>query len=138
MSLAEASAEFMNKWQIICPLSLMLSIGLVFGMITIRSQHREFINVAARSIGSDLIASSRSSHLVYFGSALQTSLSELKSTRAQVADVLFGDEMPPAGDGMAACRLVLTNDAGKGLIIRLRVADKAGSFQVLGCRTFSE
>ena len=128
----------MNKWQIICPVVAMLIVGLVFGIVAVRGQHRGFISVASRSIGGDLIASTNSSHLVRIGPDLQAHLSELLSARTHVADVLLGDEPSPFGDGAACSRLVLTNDAGRGLLIRLRPAEESGMFHVLGFRTVSE
>jgi hypothetical protein len=127
-----------NKWQIICPVVALLIVGLVFGVIAIRGQHRGFIGVASRSIGGDLIASTNSSHLVRIGPDLQAHLSELLSARTHVADVLLGDEPLPFGDGTACSRLVLTNEAGRGLLIRLRPAEQSGMFHVLGFRTVSE
>ena len=61
----------MNKWQIICPVVAMLIAGLVVGVIALRGQHRGFINVASRAIGSDLIASTNSPHLVRVGPGLR-------------------------------------------------------------------
>jgi hypothetical protein len=127
-----------NKWQIICPVVALLIVGLVFGVIAIRGQHRGFISVASRSIGGDLITATNSSHLVRIGPDLQARLSELLSARAHVADVLMGDEPSPFGDGTACSRLFLTNDAGRGLLIRLRPAEQSGMFHVLGFRTVSE
>jgi hypothetical protein len=128
----------MNKWQIICPMVALLVVGLAFGFIALRGQHRGFISVASRSIGDDLIASTNSSHLVRIGPDLKTRLSELLSVRTHIADVLLGDEPAPIGDGTACSRLVLTNDAGRGLLIRLRQAEESGMFHVLGFRSISE
>jgi hypothetical protein len=127
-----------NKWQIICPVVALLIVGLVFGVIAIRGQHRGFISVASRSTGGDLIASTNSSHLVRIGPDLQARLAELLSSRTHIADVLLGDEPSPYGDGAASIRLILTNEAGKGLLIRLRSAEESGMFHVLGFRTVSE
>ena len=57
----------MNKWQIICPAVAVLVAGMVFGIVAVRGQHRGFITVASRSIGSDLIRATNSSHLVRIG-----------------------------------------------------------------------
>src|SRR4051812_24955130 len=127
----------MNKWQIICPVAAMLIAALVFGIIAVRGQHRGFISVASRSIGGDLIASTNSSHLVRIGPDLQAYLAELLSARTHIAAVLLGDEPSPIGDGTACSRLVLTNDAGRGLLIRLRPAEESGMFHVLGFKTVS-
>ena len=125
----------MNKWQIICPAVAMLVVGLVFGIIAVRGQHRGFISVASRSIGGDLITGTNSSRLVRIGPDLHACLSALLAARAQVANVRLGDDPSPIGDGTACSRLVLTNDLGQGLLIRLRPADQSGKFQVLGFRS---
>ena len=124
----------MNKWQIICPLVVIAVAGLTFGVIHERGEHRSFISVASHSIGSDLIVATNSSHLVHIGPDLHTRLSELLGTRAQVSTVLLGDDPSPIGDGSACSRVVLTNDVGQGLLIRLRQADQPGIFYVLGFR----
>jgi hypothetical protein len=116
----------------------MLVVGLAFGIVVVKGQRRGFISVASRSIGEDLITSTNSSHVVRIGPGLQAALSELLSAPAHVADVLMGDEPSPIGDGKACSRLVLTNDIGKGLLIRLRPAEQSGMFHVLGFRTVSE
>ncbi len=128
----------MSKWQIICPVVAILIAGLGSGITAVRGQHRGFISVASRSIGGDLIATTNSPHLVRIGPGLQARLSELLSVRTHVAEVLLGDEPSPFGDGTACSRLVLTNDAGRGLLIRLRPAEQSGMFHVLGFRAVSE
>jgi hypothetical protein len=128
----------MKKWQITCLISAILIAGLAFEILTIRRQHRQFVNDSLRSIGSDLITSAYSPRLLRVSPDLHARLSELRSARTRVGDVLFGDEMTPTGQGTAWCRLLLTNDAGKGLLLRLDLADKSGRFRVLGYRLISE
>src|SRR5687767_8743803 len=110
----------MNKWQIICPLVAMAIAAVVFATIFGRRQHRSFIVVASHSIGSDLIASTNSSHLVRLGPDLTARLGDLLSSTTHVAGVHLGDLPAPFGDGRACSRIVLTNQAGRGLAIRLR------------------
>lgn len=129
--------EPMNKWQIICPVVAMLLFSLVLAFIALRGQHRGYVRVATRSIGSELIASTNSTHLVHIGSDLQARLAELLSVRTTVASVMQGDEPAPFGDGTASSRLVLSNEVGRVLMIRLRSAE-SGKFHVLGFRTVSE
>jgi hypothetical protein len=125
----------MNKWQIICPVVALLIAMLTIGIIHERGEHRGFIRVASHSIGDGLIAATNSSHLVRVSPELQARLSELLAARTHLACVLLGDEPPPMGDGSACSRVVFTNDAGQGLLIRLRQADQPGLFQVLGFRS---
>ncbi len=127
----------MNKWQIICPVAALLVAGIVFGTIAVKGQHRGFISVASRSIGGDLIARTNSSHLTRIGPELQAHLSELLGAPTQVADVRLGDDASPIRDGTASSRLVLTNELGKGLLIRLRASRQASMFEVVGFRSVS-
>ena len=128
----------MNKWQIICPLVGILIAMLAFGMIHERGEHRSFIRIASHTIGSDLIAETNSSHLVRIAPDLQTHLSELLGTRTHIADVLLGDELSPIGGGSACSRVVLTNDIGQGLLIRLQQSNQPGMFHVLSFRRVSQ
>ena len=128
----------MNKWQIICPLVAMLLALLVFGVIQGSKEHRYFIRGATASIGNDLITDTNSSALVPrprddgISIHLQKRLSDLHSSPLYIAAVLLGDEPRPTGDGSACSRLVLTNEAGDGILIRLGQAKTIGKFEVLG------
>jgi hypothetical protein len=102
-----------------------------------RGERRSFLLVASRSIGQDIIAATNSTHLVRIAPDLQSRLSELLSAHTQVADVLLGDEPSPFGDGTASSRLVLSNDVGRALMIRLRPSE-TGKFEILGFRMISE
>ena len=124
----------MNKWQIICPVAALLVGGMVAGFVAVRGQHRGVIVAASSSIGRDLISTTNSTHLVRVNPYLRARLSQLLGSPTRVAAVLPGDEPPPAGDGMACSRLVLTNNAGQRLLIRLRQADRSGMFDVVGFR----
>lgn len=109
----------------------MLIVALVFGSITARSRHRGFISVASQSIGGDLITVTNSSHLVRIDPDVRARLAELLGARTWVADVLLGDAPSPIGDGTACSRLILTNELGKSLLIRLRPVEESGMFEVL-------
>ena len=128
----------MNKWQIICPVVALLIAGLAFASISIRNHRRGLISAASRSIGSDLIRSNTSARLVYVGSSLQMALSDLQSSSTHISEIRFGDDESPYGNGTARSCVVLTNEAGKALLIRLRPAEEPGMFHVLGYRTLSE
>lgn len=128
----------MNKWQIICPVVALLLAATVFAVISGRSHRRAFVSAASQAVGRDLIASTNSARLVGINSDLQARLSSLLGSPTHVASVLFGDEPAPLGDGRACSRLVLTNNSGDGLLIRLRQADSPDIFQVLGFRSVSQ
>ena len=128
----------MNKWQIICPVVTFLIAGIVFGVIFSANQHRSFISVASHTIGRDLITSTNSSHLDTLDPDLQDRLSRLLSTPTRVAEVILGDEALPYGDGSACSRLVLTNQTGQALLIRLRQIGGPGIFHILGYRSIPD
>ena len=109
--------------------------AVVLARIIGKQEHRSFIVVASRSIGHDLITSTNSSHLVRLGPDLTSKLGELLTATTRVSSVLLGDAPAPFGDGTACSRLVLTNEAGRSLAIRLRQADDRGKFHVLGFQT---
>src|SRR6266496_176133 len=123
----------MNKSQIICPVVAMMLTAFVFGLFGIRGQRRAAILVASYSIGRELITSTNSSHLVSVGPEMQAHLSGLLNATTRVSTVvLLGDEPRPIGDGRACSRLILTNDAGHGLVVRLRQEPGTKVFNVLG------
>ena len=128
----------MNKWQIICPVATMLVVGMVMAVVATRGQYRRIIIAASSSIGHDLITVTNSSRLVRLGPHLRARLSELLGSPTHVAAVLPGDAPRPDGDGSACSRLVLTNNAGQRLLIRLRQAGGSGMFDVVGFRSGAE
>jgi hypothetical protein len=126
----------MNKWQIICPVAALIIGGLVALTIVVRSQQRGIIVAASSTVAHDLITLTNSQHLVRVNPYLRDQLSRMLASPAHVAAVLPGDE--PSGGGMACSRLVLTNNAGRGLLIRLRQSDRSGMFDVVGFRSLSD
>ena len=126
----------MNKWQIICPVVALLVGGIVAVNIAARSQRRGIIIAASSSLGHDLITSTNSAHLIRVNPFLRAKLSRLLGSPTHVASVLAGDSPKPDGDGSACSRLVLTNNAGQRLLIRLRQAGGAGMFEVVDFRDF--
>ncbi|MEY2411187.1 MAG: hypothetical protein QOF48_3857 [Verrucomicrobiota bacterium] len=131
----------MNKWQIICPIvamAVVLFIAVpIAGHYAMANQRRHAIRVASGGIGRELITSTNSPRLVHIGTDLRARLSGLLSTTTRVCTVLPGDDPRPIGDGRADSRLVLTNDAGEGLLIRLRQERGTTVFHVLGFRRVS-
>jgi hypothetical protein len=122
----------MNRWQIICPVVAIAIFVLVTAMIHGRKQHDSFIRMTTYGVGREIIETTNSSHLIKIGPGLQARLSELLVSPTHIATVLLGDEPSPIGDGSACSRLVLTNDLGDGVVIRLRQADTPGTFHVVG------
>lgn len=122
----------MNKWQIICPVVAIVILAFAVGFNRSRNDRNYFLQTATHSVGRDIIATTNSSRLVKVGPTLQSKLSELSISPMNVAAVLIGDEPFPYVNGKANSRLVLTNDSRDGVVIRLRHADQAGTFHVLG------
>lgn len=125
----------MKKGQIICLLGGVLGAGLIMGGLQSWRQHQDFIAWASRTIGEELAASTNSAKLVQISPDLQTRLAELKQSPVHVAQVLPGDEPSSSGNGTASSRLLLTNETGQGLLLRLRQDESPDKFQVLGFRT---
>ncbi len=124
----------MNKWQIICPIVALLVGGIIAVNVAARSHRRGVVIAASSSLGHDLITGTNSARLVRVSPFLRAKLAQLLGSPTQVATVLAGDLPRPDGDGSACSRLVLTNNAGQCLLIRLRQADRSGRFEVVGFR----
>jgi hypothetical protein len=75
--------------------------------------------VVSRSVGVDLIHTNYSRSLTGVTPELQADLNNLLSLPTWCV-VRSGDEGSPLGDGRAYTRLLLTNEAGSGLTLRLR------------------
>jgi hypothetical protein len=86
---------------------------------------------ASLSIGRELISATNSQHLIQVSPDLQARMAELLASPTRISSVVLGDMAPPMSDGKACSRLVLTNDAGRGLLIRLSRAEQSGKFRVL-------
>ncbi len=106
--------------------------AVVIASVIARKQRRGFIVTASTSIARELIASTNSTHLVRPGPELTTKLGELLSAPTRIASVRLGDVPAPFGDGKAGSTVVLTNDRGFGVAIRLGHRDGSGKFDVLG------
>jgi hypothetical protein len=121
-----------NGVRIIWPVIILLGIGLTVGGVAVKNRQRGFILGVSHTIGDNLITFTNSAHLDRIQPELQVRLSELLSAPTQVASVLMGDVPQPVGDGRAYSHIVLTNNAGKQLLIRLQPTGKPGMFRVLG------
>src|SRR5262245_25113771 len=83
-------------------------------------QERQYAMLAlSMTVGADLVHTNYSRSLSGATPELQADLNRILAspTRCIVRD---GDERPPLGDGRAYTRLLLTNEAGQGLTLRLR------------------
>lgn len=127
----------MNKWQIICPVVGLAVVVIFFALRDGKAKRDYFIERATYSVGRGIIEKTNSSLLISIGPGLQAKLEELLASPTHIAAVLLGDEPAPFGDGRGRSRLVLTNEASKSIVIRLRPSEGAGEFRfdVLGYLT---
>lgn len=128
----------MNKWQIICPLGAMAIFAIVAGLSSVRSYDRALVHAQTRMIGCELIATTNSPRLSDVSPELRSKLSNFLNSSNVAAEVLFGDDSRLRGRGRAVTGLVLSNETGEKLGIRLGQAPEPGRFQVLDWWTVSE
>lgn len=128
----------MNKWQIICPVFAILLVVIVGGVIHELGEQRHYTAMATDSIGRDLTSTTNSPHLAGIDPELHARLSELLRSRASVAAVILGDEELPTGRGKACSQLVVTNDLGEGLAMRLGPDRNSWFFRVLSYKQITE
>ena len=122
----------MNKRQVITA-AVVIGLVLIAGVyVHGQRQRTQFISMMARKIGQDLLTTTNSVHLDRVGTGLRGQLISLLRSRTQVAEVRMGDAPQPLGDGQAHCQLVLTNAAGKGVVIRLQQTPVPEKFHVVG------
>ena len=127
----------MRKWILTAVLLAVVSALITTSYIHHRNNRNGLHRSLTKQIGEDLIASKDSKLVVRVGDGLRVKLSEYTAGHAKVADVRVGDEPPPTGDGSATSRVILSNDAGGVLSIRLKPAGD-GRFHILGFVTLSK
>jgi hypothetical protein len=84
-----------------------------------RQRQRDLMLALSLSAGSDLVHKSGSQALTGVTPELEAALKEMHNSPTQ-AVIRPGDDDPALGGGRAQARLVLTNEAGKTLTLRLR------------------
>ncbi len=134
LSLTQALGQLgnMNRWQIVCPAVVICVVAASLVFIQGLRNRVAHLVAASHAIGQDLIAETNSARLVKVGPNLHAKLCEVLRSRTQVARVLVGDAQEPFGDGRACTRLLLTNDAGQAVCIRLMQDGRTETFHVLG------
>jgi hypothetical protein len=102
-----------------------------------KRRQRDLVLALSLSVGSDLVHKSGSQALVGVTPELEAALKEMHNSPTQ-AVIQPGDDEPAPGGGRAQARLVLTNQAGKTLALRLACELKSRKglqkFTVLGYR----
>ena len=119
----------MNKSPIFWLVVAIALVALAAGLSVINdgvTAHRYAIALLTSSAGRELIATTNSTGLTKVSPALRAELADLLASTTYVANVYLGDEPPPLGDGRACSRLVLTNEHGDGLSLRLQEEPRSG------------
>ena len=100
-------------------------------------RRRDRMLALSLSAGSDLVHESGSRALIGVTPELEAALKEMHNSPTQ-AVIQPGDDEPILGVGQAQARLVLTNEAGQSLTLRLHGESEPGTglqkFRVLGYR----
>jgi len=102
-----------------------------------KQRQRDLMLALSFSVGSDLVHKSGSQALTGVTPELEAALKEMHNSPTQ-ALIQPGDDEPALGGGRAQARLVLTNEAGKTLTLRLRGESEPNTglqkFRILGYR----
>jgi hypothetical protein len=105
-----------------------------------REGRRYFMSVATYSAGRELIETTNAPNWVQAGSELRKDMADLLGSPTYVNKVLLGDDEGASGKDKASSRLILTNEQGRGLALRLRLrhGDKHPDFEVLSYTKITE
>jgi hypothetical protein len=102
-----------------------------------KQRQRDFMLALSLSVGSDLVHNNGSRALAGVTPELEAAIKEMHNSPTQ-AVIQPDDDDPALGGGQAQARLVLTNEAGRTLILRLRGETDPDTgmqkFRVLGYR----
>jgi hypothetical protein len=120
----------MNKRTILKLAAAIALVALIVGTCFVDSSlkaRRYARQIFIGNIGAWLVQTTNSTDLVGLTPELQADLRVLLASPTE-RWVCLGDEPPPVGDGRASARLVLTNQMGRVLTLRLR-EEPAGSLK---------
>jgi hypothetical protein len=100
-------------------------------------EQQDVMLMLSLSAAADLVHTTNSQALTAVTEKWQADIGQIQTSPTRCL-VRAGDDTPPLGDGTARARLVLTNDIGQSLILRLRPEYEGGTglrkFRVLGYR----
>ena len=122
----------MNRTQLIALLVALAIAGAVAFLSMSGPRDPRALAAQTMQIGQELIATTNSPRLVVIGAGLKVRLAQLLASPTLIEEVLPGDEPQPLGDGKATTRLILKNQNGERLGIRLRKREDGDKVDVLG------
>jgi hypothetical protein len=117
--------------------AILIVVAIAWFSARAKQERRDLMLALSMSVGADLVHAANSHALTGVTAELQSDIKLIQAspTRAMVQP---GDDDPPLGDGHAQARLVLTNETGQALTLRLRPEFEPGTglrkFRVLGYR----
>lgn len=130
----------MNKGPVFWVLVALGLIAVVEGVRFVRNAaegRRYFITMATASVGHELIEATNAPHWIRIDPELRAELSNVLTSPTHINKVLLGDENAPAGEGRASSRLILTNELGRGLSLRLRLRHGSGQSPIFDVLSYS-
>jgi hypothetical protein len=102
---------------------------------------RQIVTMGTFNVGRDLIASTNSALLLSIDPELRSQLSAILASTTHIASIHLGDEPAPVEGGRASSVLLLTNNTGEGVTLRLGLHDDSTHtlrFNVLSHRKITE
>jgi hypothetical protein len=108
--------------------ALALFVAGAWFVASANKERRYVMFVLSMSVGADLVHTNYSRSLTGVTPELQADLNRVLASPTRCI-VRSGDERPPLGDGQAYTRLLLTNEAGQALTLRLRPEYDGHQFQ---------
>lgn len=126
----------MNKTQLACLVVAIVTVLLAGVVMQARRHLHLYLMGSGRMIGEELIATTNSTRVVHLGPSLHSRLGDLLSSPAKVEEVRLGDAFEQ--DGRAQLSVVLGNQHGLRIGLRLRQAEEHDKFHILGHWTVSE
>jgi hypothetical protein len=116
---------------------IMIAVASAWCAARAKQERRDLMLALSMSVGADLVHATNSQALIGVTAELQSDIKLIQASPTR-AVIQPGDDDPPPGNGRAQARLVLTNEAGQTLTLRLRPESEPGTglrkFRVLGYR----
>jgi hypothetical protein len=131
----------MNKGPIFWLLVALGLIAVIEGFYFVTNAiegRRNWIVIATMQAGQELIEVTNATRWIRADSELRARVSDLLASPTHINNVLLGDDRKPIGDGHASSRLLLTNELGRGLAVRLRLRRHSGEGLIFDVLSYSK